>query len=89
MNTKTVQSGQAHEAAFRSRVHEKLVSRVLFQDVDGQVHQTSIYSTLPLAFDVADAGEVARHTELFSELYKKQGLRLIRMEFINQFGLEL
>jgi hypothetical protein len=85
MNT-AVRPVQAPPPSFRHATSERLISRVLFETPDGQIHQTSVYSTLALAHGSLDA-EAA--LAVYRGVYDQLGYKILRMEFIDQIGLEL
>jgi hypothetical protein len=74
--------------AFRSSTHERLISRVLFETADGQIHQTSVYSTLALDVKPGTPEAEARIRD-FTDIYCKIGATVLKMEFIDQVGIEI
>lgn len=78
---------QAHPG-FRPSTEERLISRVLFEMPDGTVHQTSISSTLALDLQPGSA-EASERIKQYTAIYTSIGARILRMEFVNQIGLEL
>lgn len=87
MISKPVQHEQA-DTGFRNSAHERLISRVLFRSADAQLHQTSIYSTLPLDA-LAGTIEHSQRIEQFKAIYAALGCTVLRMEFVDQVGWEL